>query len=93
VRPWHKRAFVVSSTRIPPTQTDRRWMRKEIYLDAGKKVQEQIETLRAFQPHVIYGYSNSLKLIAHAIRQSNAKELSPYRVFGFAELLGGQDRS
>lgn len=92
-RPWHKKATVLDPARIPKSRIDWARMRRKIYLRAGQNVEEQLEILRSFQPHVITGYSQSLKYLAHSVRQSGIKDLSPHTVFGIAELLDGSARA
>lgn len=91
-RPWHRYAIIQDPEQIPgkrfPEKTSSR-----IYLRAGQQTPEQLAALRAFKPHVILGYSNSLQLIAHAIKQSGITDLSPRLVVSCAELLDEPSRA
>lgn len=98
VLPWHKQAAIVDSDRIPKAQglCDRvrtLLKRSRLYITSGRPVHEQIDALRSYRPRVISGYSQSLKLLAHALKQSGIKETSPRLVVGSAELLDESARA
>lgn len=94
VRPWHRKAFIEDRARMPEKNWSiSRLKPKEIYLLAGQHVLEQLEALRSLRPHFIFSYSNSLSLLAHSIKQSNIKDISPKIVIGYAELLDDTSRN
>ncbi|MFC1485826.1 phenylacetate--CoA ligase family protein [Candidatus Latescibacterota bacterium] len=93
VRPWHKRAHIYDTGRMPKKWVVQRWNQRKIHIPPSQHVKEQIETLQLFRPHVICGFNNSLKLLAHALKQSGTKGISPDIVIGSAELLDEPTRA
>lgn len=94
VRPWHRQAFIEDRARMPKKNWSiSRLKPQEVYLLAGQQVQEQLNILQSVRPHFIRGYSNSLSLLAHSMKQSNIKDISPKIVMGYAELLDKASRS
>jgi phenylacetate-CoA ligase len=94
-RLWHRQAIIDDRARIPKGENWIDWIRRarKVYLWSGQDVHEQIQILRSYRPNVIRGYSQSLKLLAHALKQSGITDLTPRLVFGFAEFLDGPSRA
>ncbi|MBI4525513.1 MAG: phenylacetate--CoA ligase family protein [Deltaproteobacteria bacterium] len=98
LRPWHRQALIIE--RNLPAK-DRLWLDSmrdilglaKLYLWCGDDVRKQVAALRSYRPHVLLGYSQSLRLLAYSLRQSAAREIAPRIVFSSAELLDERTRA
>jgi phenylacetate-CoA ligase len=55
-------------------------------------VDEQISSLRNFNPDVLGGYTSSIKLFAQAVEEKDVEDIKPDVVFGTSELLDNETR-
>lgn len=92
-RPWHKQAFIHDQRKMGQKSSLRQLFGRTLFINAGQDADKQLDMLSTFNPDVICGYNNSLKLIAKAIKDREIKSIHPKAVFGYAELLDQPNRN
>jgi len=94
-RPWERQAYIQGRDPILRGETwlDRVRRLRRMHIWTGLDIQDQIRILRPYRPQMIMGFNQSLKLLAHAVRQSGIRDISPRLVFGCAECLDEPSRA
>lgn len=93
-RPWLKRLEITGPHNIQQRKNWYNhlglWRKKSISLLKSPK--EWVETLNEYEPHILYGYSGSLKLLSKYIQTQSIEHKNPDFIFGVSDLVDEECR-